>query len=592
MRFAIWIFAASCVAQERIDVSNVTRLRVAWTYRTGDVHLGESGGRPSSQQTIPLYVDGVLYVTSGFGRVIALEPDTGKALWSFDPKTDIKAGWGDFANRGVATWKGNGERRIYVSPIDARLFAIDAKTGKPCLDFGAGGMVDLRVGLRTPPRSKGEYQTTSPPVVWRDVVIIGSSVADGARTRMPSGEVRGFDARSGKLLWTWHPLPAELEAGGGNAWSLLSVDQERGLVYVPTGSPSPDYYGGKRPGDNRSANSVVALRAGTGEKVWEFQTVHHDVWDYDVASQPVLYGDRGVAVGSKTGHLFLLDRVTGKPVFGVEERAVPQGGAEGEALSPTQPFPIKPRALVPHRFRVEDVWGLSEADKKWCREQVAALRNEGIFTPPTEQGSLIFPGNVGGMHWGGAAFDARTGYLVVPTNRLPAVIDLVPREKLRGERQRKDRLGVEFADQSGTPFGMGRRLLMTPELHPCNPPPWGVLSAVDTKTGEIVWEVPLGVMPWAAGHPDGAKWGAVNLGGPVVVGGLVFIGASIDPYLRAFEVKTGKEVWKGALPASARATPMSFVSPKGKRFVVISANGHNLPGMKPHDEIVAFALGN
>ena len=448
---------------------------------------------------MPLYVDNTLYVTSAFGRVIALDPETGKPKWSFDPKTDVSAGWGDFANRGVATWldpkRKAGEpcrRRIFVAPIDARLFAIDAANGAACADFGEQGMIDLRQGLRRPPRSKDEYQTTSPPAILGELVIIGSSVADNNRTLMPSGEVRAFDARTGKLRWTWHSLPADLEAGAGNAWSVLSVDEAKNLVFVPTGSASPDYYGGQRPGDNRFANSVTALDGKTGKVVWSFQTVHHDLWDYDVASQPLLFtmrrGGRGipaVAIGSKTGHLFLVDRYNGKPLFPVE--GAPGAGEHSggrESRRQRSLFPSCLQRLFRRNLREQDAWGSNEAELNWCRERIRTLRSEGIFTPPSVEGSVIFPGNIGGMAWGGAAWDPKSGYLIVPTNRIAAVIQLIPREQFQTESQRKDRLGVEFAPQHGTPYGMSRQFLFSPGRCPCNAPPWGALSAVDTKYGQ------------------------------------------------------------------------------------------------------------
>jgi quinoprotein glucose dehydrogenase len=487
---------------------------------------------------------------------------------------------------------------VFVAPIDARLFALDARTGQLCSNFGDQGMIDLRQGLRRPPRRKDEYETTSPAVLVADSVIIGSAVMDNARTTMPSGEVRAFDARTGKLRWTWYPLPAELEAGAGNAWSLLSVDEERNLVFVPTGSASPDYYGGQRPGDNRCANSVTALDGRNGRPIWSFQTVHHDIWDYDVASQPLLFTLKrngralpAVAIGSKTGHLFLVHRETGEPLFPVEERRVPVSTAEGEKASPTQPFPVLPPPLVPQQLREEDAWGLNEGDRNWCREHIRSLRSDGMFTPPSVEGSIVFPGNIGGMAWGGAAWDPERGYIIVPTNRLAAVIQLIPRAQFPAELQRKDRLGVEFAPQHGTPFGVARQFLMTPQQRPCNPPPWGTLSAVDTASGRIAWEVPLGAIPWLSDQPEAARWGSINLGGPITTaGGLIFIGAALDPYLRAFDTATGKELWKGKLPASARSTPMTYQSPKGRQFVVISANGHNVGASGPHDEIVAFSL--
>ena len=589
---------------KQISTTNVARLKIAWTYKTGDLYPGNPG-RPSSQQTTPLYLDGILYATSAFGRVIALEPETGGKLWDFDPKSDIKAGWGDFANRGVAAWRDSRAKRtatcahrIYVAPIDARLFALDAKTGLPCTDFGAAGVIDLRIGLKIPPEGKSDYETTSPPAIVGDVIVIGSAIADNGRARMPSGEVRGFDTRTGKLRWTWLPVGETDKTGAGNAWSILSVDQKRGWVFVPTGSPSPDYYGGSRPGDNRFANSVTALDGKTGKVVWSFQTVHHDVWDYDVASQPLLYSAKrngrtieAVAAGSKTGQVFLLERATGKPIFGVEERPVPQGGAPGETLSPTQPFPLMPKPLVPHRLKPEEAWGITAEDKQWCAEKLRSLRSDGIFTPPTEQGSLIVPGNVGGMAWGGAAWHPGSDLLIVPTNRLPAVIQLIPRDKFNHERQRKDRLDAEFAPQRGTPYGMAREFLTTPKKVPCNAPPWGALTAIRASTGEVAWEVPLGSLPSLKDVPGSDQWGSLVLGGPIATGGgLVFIGGTFDPYLRAFDVATGRELWKGELPSSARATPMTYAAPSGRQYVVISAGGHGLPNTRQGDEIVAFAL--
>ena len=402
-----------------INRKNVKDLKVAWTYHTGDLHRPRNG-RPTALETTPLFIDNTLFISTPTGRVAALNPETGVEKWSFDSKIDRDAGYGDFTNRGVATWLDpqSKQRRIFVTPIDARLIALDAATGKPCADFGKAGQVDLRLGLKNPPEELSEYETTSPPAVIGNLVIVGSAIADNNRAEAPSGEVRAFDARTGALRWTWDsiaPAPG-VKTGAANAWSVISTDPDRNLVFVPTGSASPDYYGGLRPGNNLYANSVVALRADTGKLVWYFQTVHHDLWDYDVASQPTLLTIRkngvpipAVAVGSKTGHLFLLHRETGKPLFPVEERAVPKSDVPGEHASATQPFPTMPKALVPQRMTVDDAWGATEADRKFCREQIGALRSEGIFTPPSVQGSLVFPGNVGGMAWGGAALMRLTG---------------------------------------------------------------------------------------------------------------------------------------------------------------------------------------
>jgi quinoprotein glucose dehydrogenase len=581
----------------QIDRHNVRNLRIAWTFHTGDMYDPKGrGGKRSAFESTPLFVDGTLYVTTPFGRLIALDSDTGAQKWAFDPKSDIAAGFGDFANRGAATWVDSrtGQRRLFVATIDARLFAIDAATGKACDNFGAGGLVDLHKGLRNPPHYKSEYEETSPPAVIGDLVIVGSGVADNNYVDAASGEVRAFDARTGKLVWTWDPMPGQ-RTGAANTWSIISTDPQRKLVFLPTGSASPDYYGGERPGNDLYADSLVALHADTGKMAWAFQTVHHDLWDYDVASQPTLFSVRrngkqipAIAVGSKTGNLFLLNRVTGEPLFGVEERPVPQSDVPGEKTSATQPFPVLPQPLTPQSLTAESAWGLTEEDRKWCQEMIRGKRSEGIFTPPSVNGSIIFPGNIGGMAWGGAAFDPEHGLLVVPTNRLAAYIRLIPRGRFDAEEDKEP--GVEYSRMRGTPYGLARTFLLTPDKAPCNPPPFGTLTAIVAATGAKKWERPLGSLPWL---PEAVrdKLGSPSLGGPIITGGgLVFIGATFDAHLHAFDVETGELLWQGGLPAGARATPMTYRSAKGKQYVVISAGGHDVPGLPQSDAVVAFAL--
>ena len=588
----------SPLAQIRTD--NVARLEVAWTYRTGEPLVAlAGGGRPPAFEATPVYAFGLLYVGTPYGKVIALDPETGQERWAFDARIPRTASFGDFANRGVSVWTdakkdaGPCRERVFFASIDARLVALDARTGATCADFGKQGEIDLKTGLRRGPEYLGEYEQTSPPAVIDDLVVVGSAIADNHRAASVTGEVRAFDARTGALRWTFDPLPDNPEAGGANAWSRIVTDPDRHLVFVPTGSPSPDYYGGLRQGDNRFANSVVALRAATGALAWHFQTVHHDLWDYDVATPPALFaterGGRtvaGVAVGSKTGHLFLLDRETGAPLFPVEERPVPASDVPGEAASRTQPFPTLPPALVPQRLGADEAWGASEADRSWCREQLQALRSEGIFTPPSLRGTLVIPGNVGGLHWGGVAFAREQGLLIAPTNRLVALARLVPQAEVGGYR--KEHPDRETTGQRGAPYAMSRIFLRAPSGLPCNPPPFGTLSAVEVATGKIRWEVPLGQLPFPGARPE---WGSVNLGGPLATGGgLVFIGASVDPAIRAFDAATGAVLWKGALPASARSVPMSFQGPSGKQYVVIAAGGHD-PAFGPLDNaIVAFRL--
>jgi quinoprotein glucose dehydrogenase len=410
---------------------------------------------------------------------------------------------------------------------------------------------------------------------------------------MASGEVRAFDRRTGALRWTFHPLPAEAQTGGANTWSRIVFDEGSGLVFLPTGSPSPDYFGGLRPGDNRHANAVVALRAATGEVVWSFQTVHHDLWDYDVASPPLLFpGRRGpaVAVGSKTGHLFLLDRKTGQPLFPVRERAVPASDVEGEQASRTQPFPERPVSLVPQEISEKDIWGPTPGDRDACLATLKSLRNEGIFTPPSLRGTIAVPGNIGGLHWGGMAWDAANRLIIAPVNRLPAVVRLIPREEF--SRARKEARGAEVTEQEGTPYGMSRQFFLSPSGVPCTAPPWGELVAVHADTGNIAWRTTLGDMRNIVPGLEGPPTGAPNLGGPAITGtGLLFIGATLDPFIRAFETRTGRQLWEAKLPTSARATPLVFTTASGREMVAIAAGGHDTPLSKPGTTLVVFALG-
>ena len=600
----------------QINLSNVSSLKVAWTFRTGDAYSPEHSNKTAFEAT-PLYVDNTLYLGTPLGRVIALDPVTGKQRWEFDGHVKKDAGYGDYANRGVSTWKApTGQRRIFIATTDAQLISIDASTGKPCSDFGDNGIVDLRKGLRIAPRHFEDYEETSPPAIIGNTVVVGSGVADNRATDQPSGEVRAFDVVSGKRKWTWDPIPqganvpgAETwkngsaeRTGAANAWSILTVDVPRNLIFVPTGSASPDYYGGERVGDNLFANSVVALSAETGQPVWHFQTVHHDLWDYDIATPPLLFDmHRGgqvipaVAVGSKTGHLFLLNRETGQPIFGVEERPVPKSDVPGEVSSPTQPFPILPHAVSPESLTAGTAWGSDEANRNWCKEEIGKLRAQGAFTPPSLGGSLLTPGNLGGMAWGGIAYDPQNDLLILPETNMASEVRLIPRaqfdqvrKRVREQEGRNLNGDWEFAGQSGTPYAMMRHFLRAPNGLPCTPPPWGTLLAIQASTGEKKWEVPLGNFPKA---PPGLG-SAVGLGGPIVTaGGIAFTAGTLDSAMYGFNVKTGEMVWNTKLPTSARSTPMTYEGPDGKQYLVICAGGHGIEGMGPlGDYVIAFSL--
>ena len=604
-----------------ITRDNVGQLTIAWTYRTGEIAVKT---RQSTKfEATPLMVDGTLFLSTPFGRAIALDPETGAERWSYDARSDRGGDWGDFANRGVSTWLDprapNGalcRRRIYLGTIDARIIALDAKTGTLCRSFGEGGTVNLKKGLRNGPYYAEEYELTSPPAVINGTIVTGSAVADNNRTNAASGEVRAFDARTGALRWSWDPVPRDSSdaayrtwrgpmahsTGAANAWSVIAADSARDLVFVPTGSASPDYYGGERQGDNRYANSIVAIRVSTGKVVWHFQAVHHDLWDYDVASPPalvnVVHDGRTIAAvlqATKSGQLFVLDRDTGDPIFPVEERPVPASTIFGERASPTQPFNTVLAPLSPQGMKLDEVWGATPADRDACLAQIRPLRNDGVYTPPSLEGTLVVPSNIGGAHWGGLTYDPARHIAVVPVNRIAAYVQLIRLDQLdtTDVSRNQSRLGDQYTRMHGTPYVMRRRMLVAPSGLPCVPPPFGELVAVNLETGVRAWAVPLGdpstLKPEFAALGK-TPLGTPNLGGPIATaGGVVFIGAAMDHVLRAFDIETGRELWKGPLPAGARATPMTYqVGAKGRQFVVVSVGGSEDWGQG--DYVVAFAL--
>jgi quinoprotein glucose dehydrogenase len=587
----------------RITPVNVDSLVRAWEFRTGDLdrRAPEIMKRTKFQAT-PLFVEDSLIFCSPFNEIIALDPGSGAQKWRFDPKIPTNQRPANRYNcRGVAYWVDDKavataacRARIFMGTNDARVIALDAKTGIPCADFGTNGEVRIDTGM--PLEWPGEFQITSPPVIARDTVIVGSAIADNRRVEAPPGTVRAFDARTGLPRWNFEPLLHDgVTAGHANVWAPMSVDEVRGLVFLPTSSPSPDFWGGKRPGNNEHANSVVSLRAETGERVWSYQTVHHDVWDYDLAAQPTLAridtgeGERDVVIQpTKQGFVFVLDRDTGKPVWPVEERSVPQGGAEGEVLSPTQPFPTHVPALLPQRISADDVFGVIPfRDSAICREQIASARSEGLYTPPSTQGTVVFPMTGGGVNWGGAAFDPVNQILYANTSRAIHIVKLLPRAAVAEGFNPPP--GHDFGRQQGAPFAMTRAVAVSPLGLLCNKPPWGEMVAVDLKAGKILWRSRVGTTEDRAPLGIAFSWGTPLVNGvAITAGGLAFSGA-MDAYLRAFDARTGQELWQGRLPVPGVANPMTYMW-KGEQYVAIGAGGHSESGTTIGDSVVAFRL--
>ncbi|GAC1355407.1 MAG: hypothetical protein NVSMB3_00540 [Acidobacteriaceae bacterium] len=645
----------------QINRQNISKLRPVWTYHTHVLASRNANVTRTDFEATPILYREALYLTTPLDRVIALDATTGSELWTFEPELPADLLAANYTSRGVAIWESTAEKggacssRVFLATLDARLIALDAATGRRCGGFGENGQVDLKTGV--PTRASAPYRffgNTSPPTVVGSVVVVGSAVGDNQAIDVEPGYVRGFDALSGRLLWTWDAMPwareQKVRTGGGNAWGVISADLENGLIFVPTGSPSPDFYGGQRPGNNADANSVVAIEARTGRKVWSFQLVHHDLWDYDVATEPLLFTFRGrtaaVAVGSKMGVLFVLNRLTGAPLYPVEERPVPRSDVAGEQSSPTQPFTALP-PLTRQSFDPLELAGQSPADTATCSQKLAHLRYEGPYTPPSLQGTLQFPGSLGGVNWASMSLDPRTGILYANTNGSAYEIRLVPQipetrargaglhwhrrwlaagvtvafagllvllvrrptqrmllivaafllvgfwrahsEEPKGEGPKAKFLNSpdasgETSPQAGTPFRIFRKVLQDDQGRPCTLPPWGKTIAVNLNTGRLEWERPLGTM---IAH---AQTGTVNFGAPILTStGLLFTAGYQQPEIEALDAKTGEELWKGALPVPAQSTPMTYEI-KGRQFVVVDAGGHGGLGTPLGDSVIAFAL--
>jgi len=605
----------------QITPQNVDDLEVAWTYRSGDYSEGSETDSRTSFNATPLLVDDTLVFCTPRNRVIAVDAENGEERWVYDPvqrQTKLPDPHTRVC-RGVAYWEEDDPearaqpcgRRIFMGTLDSELIGIDATTGAACADFGEAGRVDLRRGIVD--SEPWEYYSTSPPVTANDVVAIGALVYDNRRRDAPPGVIRGYDARSGALLWSWDPVPPGYMGpaakdgdayvrGTANAWSILSSDEELDLIFVPTGNAATDYFAATRHGLDAYSSSVVALHARSGELAWSFQMVHQDVWDFDTPSQPVLFDHHkdgqvipALAQGTKMGHVFLLDRRTGEPIYGRREVPVPTDGVPGEILAPTQPLPSHIEALPPSKLGPEDAFGFTFWDRRACAEEIAKYRYDGMFTPPSLEGSLQYPQNAGGINWGSVSVDPERGLLFTNMMRMAAVIQLIPRAEFQALPDKTSRWPFQLVPMHGTPYAARIFPVLSPLGAPCTPPPWGAITAVDLATGKKVWDVPLGSTRDQAPFPiwlipAWSNLGAPNMGGSVATAsGLVFIGATTDRYLRAFDAESGAEIWKHRLPYTGNATPMSYrLRADGRQYVVIAAGGH--AWSSPGDVLVAFAL--
>jgi quinoprotein glucose dehydrogenase len=572
-----------------IDASNLSRLQVAWRWKHWETALKEYGTTPGQFESTPLMIDGTLYVTTPYNSIAALDAETGQEQWRFDGHAyelgQLLSGSG-WKLRGTAFWRDGGELRIFLNSRH-RLVQLDARTGKPVATFGNSGAVSLTDGL---PRISDitHASQSSPPVVYRDLVIVGSQVPDRVQLPDPMGYVQAFNARTGQRVWTFSVIPQSArdpgaetweneswrQNGHANVWAPMALDEQRGLIYLPTSTPTSDYYGGGRPGANLFAESLVCLDAATGQMKWHFQTVHHGLWDWDLPTQPnlvtITVGGRridAVAQVTKRGDTFVFDRMTGAPVWPIEERPVPTDtDVPGEKPYATQPFPTRPRPFVDQGVTLEDANNLTPEIRKLAQDEMRKFRIGPIFTPPSLQGTLQRPSQGGGANWGGAAFDPETGYLIVRANNAVGV------NRVAKNDGSDPLVGVNYSHVFA-----GRTSATLPGGLPLVSPPYAVLAAIDLNRGDIVWKVPLGDNPAVRNHPllkgvalPDRLGSSGNSGGAMVTrSGLVFIGGG-DGYFYAFETKTGREVWREKIPYAGTANPMTYRTQSGKQFIVMA----------------------
>ena len=612
----------------QITPENAHKLVPAWTYRTGDIPGPGDPGETTAENT-PLKVNGMLYVCTPHSQVIALDPDTGKEIWRFDPKITTQGaesfkGWAHMTCRGVsyhddaayaseqsptgtaspAAAPNACPKRIFVPTADTRLIALNADTGKMCEDFGDKGQVDLRANIGS--FAPGGYYSTSPPAVTKNLVVIGGHVTDNVSTDEPSGVIRAFDVHTGKLVWNWdsgNPDDTTPLAEGKtytrnspNMWSMFAVDEKLGMLYLPMGNQMPDQYGGDRTDDSEKYSAgLTALDIDSGHVKWTFQFTHHDLWDMDVGGQPSLIDiktDAGVKqavmASTKQGSIYVLDRATGQPVVPVHEVAVPQGAVAGDRTSPTQPK--SELNFMPPPLKERDMWGVTPFDQLLCRIDFKSLRYDGAFTPPSLQGSIVYPGNFGVFDWGGISVDPVRQIAFVNPSYMAFKSKLIPAADIAKQGPRvSETEGVQ--PNKGAPYGVILEAMLSPMGLPCQAPAWGYVAAVDLTTHKTIWMHKNGTVRDSSPVPIPLSMGVPSLGGTfTTAGGVSFLSGTLDQYLRAYDVKNGKQLWEGRLPAGAQTTPMTYTGKDGKQYVLVVAGGHGSLGTKQGDYVMAFKL--
>jgi len=602
---------------KQITPENVSKLQKAWEFHTGDVRGKPGDPTETTYEVTPLKIGKDLFLCTPHQHVISLDGDTGKKNWEFDPEIQGKLALQHLTCRGLGYHEPTGtlgdgakcDAKLFMPTADGRLIALNPKDGSRCAAFGGGdGEIDLWQHM--PNVNPGSYYSTSPPVVTTDLVVVGGTVLDNVSTHEPSGVIRAFDVETGDLVWNWDPAnPDETQPlppgesytpNSPNSWSTSSVDEELGLVYIPMGNQPPDQWGANRSEPvERYSTSVVALDLRTGQPRWHFQTVHHDLWDYDVPSQPSLIdlsigGETIPALvqATKQGEIYVLDRRTGEPVLPVQEMKAPQGAVEGDHTAPTQP--VSALSYGPEPLTGADMWGVTLFDQLACRIEFHKLRYEGRFTPPSEQGSLVHPGNFGVFNWGSVAVDPERQIVVSSPAYLAFVSKLVPRHddtSLYVNDSRPQGALPALNENFGARYAVQLHPFYSPLKLPCQEPPWGYVSAADLTTGKKIWMHRNGTVRDLAPVPVPFEMGVPDLGGPVTTaGGVAFLSGTMDYYVRAYDVHTGEEIWKDRLPAGGQATPMSYEGSDGRQYLLVVAGGHGSTGTKAGDSVIAYAL--